>query len=353
MIHFFLSFSKDAANSPIARCIAESGIEFRIMAGRVSHQYRHKVWMVFVGRPLTAWFGIRAAFRSLVLARPAPRIVVVGTHIEALIVAILRWLVCRDAKIVLLGFILTSRSNYFHNVLRTWYFRRVFSVVDLAIVHSSIEAARYADIFRGLRTRFTYVPWGTHVNGLEALRQADRQRPAGDQAYVLSAGRSGRDYPCLFNAFHGSARKLRVVCDLAAALKGCQAAPNIEVLDHCYGGDYIRVLWGAFCVVIPLAVDDISAGQMVLLQAMAMGKPIIITKTSTTTEYVTHDHDALLVESGDPEAIRAAVERIFAEPELLAHLSRNAEASFQNRFSIPAYVRGLLSAIHDLESARS
>jgi glycosyltransferase involved in cell wall biosynthesis len=336
MIHFFLTHSKDAANSPFGDRLRELGVQHLIIAGEVRHQYRHRAWMLFVGRPQTAWFAVRAAWRSLARERPIPQAVVVWTHIEALIVALFRALLGRrDTKLVLVGFILTERSGSLHRWLRRLYFDTVFSVVDLAIVHSRAEAERYAELFKGRRTRFVFIPWGSHIDNLEALRA---QPPDTGAADVLCAGRSGRDYPTLFRALGGQGLRVKVVCDLADALAGCQPAPDIEVLDRCYGAAYLRELLHARCVAVPLGVGDISAGQMVLLQAMEMGKAVVLTRTATTVDYVRDGHDALMCEPGDADGLRAQVLRALADDTLREQIGANARQTFVRRFTVPAVV---------------
>ncbi len=351
MIHFFLTFSRDAANSPFGHRLAELGVAHRIIAGEVRHRYKHRAWMMFVGRPQTALFAMRAAWQSLVTSRPAPTAVVVWTHIEALIVALVRALTGRrHTRLVLVGFILTERQGRLHRWLRRLYFDTVFSVVDMAIVHSRVEAVRYAEQFARRRTRFEFIPWGSHIDNLDALAKAPPESGAAD---VLCAGRSGRDYPTLFKALAGQPLRVKVVCDLAEAVAGCEPAENIQVLDKCYGADYLRELLHARCVAVPLSVGDISAGQMVLLQAMEMGKPVVLTRTATTVDYVTDGQEALLVEPGDPIALRNAVGRLVADDALRARIGQNAKQTFASRFTVPALVTSLVEKIGELDSPPS
>lgn len=345
MIHFFLTFSKDAANSPFGRKLAELGVQYRIIAGEVRHRFKHRLWMVFVGRPATAWFALRAAWQSLAREAERPRVIVVWTHIEVLIVGLVRWLLRRQTAIVLVGFILTERTGRLHNLLRRLYFRRVLSVAQLVIVHSRVEAERYARQFAGLPARFAFIPWGSHIDDIARL---EREAPA-QPADVLCAGKSGRDYPTLFGALGGTGVRVKVVCDLAEALAGCSPAANIEVLDHCYGDAYLREVLHARCVVVPLGVGDISAGQMVLLQAMELGKAAVITRTATTVDYVRDGHDALLVDPGNPAALREAVERLLADDALRLRIGQQAKRTFNERFTVPALVQSLVGEIQRLD----
>ena len=348
MIHFFLTFSKDAANSPFGQRLSEMGVQSCIIAGEVRHQYKHRAWMLFVGRPRTALFAMRAAFRSFVVEKQVPRAVVVWTHIEAFIVGLVRCVSRKsDTKLVLVGFILTSRTWWLHGLLRNLYFKTVFNLVDLAIVHSSAEADRYAEQFKGCRARFVFIPWGSHIENLVELSEP----PIEGAADVLCAGRSGRDYLTLYRAFAGGALRVKIICDLAEALAGCESAPNMQVMNECYGSAYLREVLHAGCVVIPLGVGDISAGQMVLLQAMELGKAVVMTRTASTVDYVTQGVDALLVEAADADGMRNAVEQLLEDPALRESLGRSARQTFTSKFTLPAFVTSLVREIQKIDPA--
>lgn len=341
MIHFFLTFSKTAADSPFSRRLDELGVQYQIIPGEVRHRYRGRFWMTLVGRPMTAWFALRAAIRSMLVSDLQPDVVVVWTHIEALIAGLVRAArQRRGVKIVLVGFILTQRAGRLHRWLRDRYFGAVFRIVDMAVVHSSVERERYSAAFP--RVHWVFIPWGSNI---EAVPQANGQA-AQELRTVLSAGRSGRDYRTFYRAFATGPFDARIVCDMPSALDGCVSSPFITVLDRCHGTAYVRELLAASVVVIPLAVGDISAGQMVLMQAMQLGKPIVITRTATIVDYLTPDHDALFVEADDAKALFGAVERLLSDKETASRLGANAVATFANRFTLQAMVTSLVREIH-------
>lgn len=98
-------------------------------------------------------------------------------------------------------------------------------------------------------------------------------------------------------------------------------------------------------VVVPLGVADISAGQMVLIQAMAFAKPTVITDTPVVREYTTHGVDSVHVQPSDVAGLRAAIERVLRDPELASQLAQNAAAAYEARFSMRAYVRNLMTFV--------
>ena len=276
MIHFFPTFSNDASNSPLAHELAASGVEHRLLADKLTLQYRSRAWLLLVGWPKVLLHALRSAWRSLVKSTPRPDVVVLSTDIEVLVFGAVRALTqattrARTPRIVLAGFIFTGRTNRILMALRMLYFRCVFALADTVICHSRFELRSYRRIFRGCHARFVYMPFSLHVAGREAVSGV-----VAEPRTVLAAGRSGRDYRTLFEAVRQRDIQLRVVCDNSDALADIDVPPNVVVLRDCYGGAYINQLAGASIVAVPLAVDNISAGQMVMIQAMALGKPVVV-----------------------------------------------------------------------------
>ncbi|WP_434782463.1 glycosyltransferase family 4 protein [Ferrovum myxofaciens] len=350
MIHFFPTFSKGAKNSPFAKELAALGVPHRLFPGEVILRYHARIWLLLLGWPKVTKFAISSAIRSLILSKPYPDTVVVGSHIEVIIFGIFRALLFRKRpNIVLLGFIFTHRPQPLANWLRGLYFRFVFSIADQAICHSSLEVERYKEIFKSSRTRFEYIPYGLHISvdadPSEEQRTLEKKNfpDAGD--YILSAGRSGRDYATLFKAVAPLPIALHVVCDSEFALSGLEVPANVLLLRNCYDKAYVQELKNALFVVIPLQVNDISAGQMVLIQAMAFSKPAIITRTPTVEEYVTEGVDSILVKRGDVVELREAIQRLLSDQGFKEKLGAHANATYKSKFCMKAYVTNLIGAL--------
>lgn len=98
-------------------------------------------------------------------------------------------------------------------------------------------------------------------------------------------------------------------------------------------------------VIVPLGVNDISAGQMVLIQAMAYRKPLIVTNTPTILDYLQHEVNALLVKPGDEVELRTAIDRLRNNPELARRLADNGYRTYHERHSMRAFVGNIVAAI--------
>jgi glycosyltransferase involved in cell wall biosynthesis len=86
-----------------------------------------------------------------------------------------------------------------------------------------------------------------------------------------------------------------------------------------------------------LAMASRTEGQsMAIMEAMARGVPVIATKVGGNPQLVRDGVTGMLVPAGDSSAIRAAVARLLAEPELVVKFGRASHARIAARHSIDA-----------------
>lgn len=72
--------------------------------------------------------------------------------------------------------------------------------------------------------------------------------------------------------------------------------------------------------VVALQLNAHCSGVTAALEAMACGRPVIVTETPGMGDYVRDGHDGLLVPPGDAQALAAAILRVAANPSLGADL---------------------------------
>ena len=70
-----------------------------------------------------------------------------------------------------------------------------------------------------------------------------------------------------------------------------------------------------------------------LMQAMAVGVPVVSTPVGSVDELVRHGETGLMVPPQDADALRAAIERLLGEPALSRRLVQAARAWVRERYS--------------------
>ncbi len=73
---------------------------------------------------------------------------------------------------------------------------------------------------------------------------------------------------------------------------------------------------------------------MTLLEAMAMGLPVVASKLDGIAEVIADGHEGLLVESGDAGGFAESISRLLENPALGSELAGNARTKIEARFSV-------------------
>lgn len=164
--------------------------------------------------------------------------------------------------------------------------------------------------------------------------------------YIFSIGQDvGRDFATLIAAMEGVATTLKLrtsrkLPDQAARL------PNVEVLRDRVGDTALRELYAASRFVIaPLMPTENANGVTTIHEAGAMGKAIIVSDNAAIRDFVVPEETCLLVPCGDVDALRAAIRRLLADPELCARLGRNARRFVTERWGNAAFAARFAAAI--------
>ena len=89
---------------------------------------------------------------------------------------------------------------------------------------------------------------------------------------------------------------------------------------------------------------------MSVLEAYALGKPVIAASMGGIPELVEPGVTGLLFEPGNPAALREAINHLIARPELAVAMGRNARRFVEQRFCPGAHLQGLLEIYAEAEN---
>jgi glycosyltransferase involved in cell wall biosynthesis len=92
---------------------------------------------------------------------------------------------------------------------------------------------------------------------------------------------------------------------------------------------------------------------LALLEAMAVGTPVVGNRVGGIPDVVEDGVSGLLVPAGDATATAAAIERILDEPDLRTRLSSGGRARVAEHFSLDSMVQGYLAAYESARGRRS
>ena len=217
--------------------------------------------------------------------------------------------------------------------LRKWLSRLAYRSVERCIVYTRHERSVYARVFALPESRFQF----THLTGAE-LKAEDfrgaREHFGLAPRYIAALGSSGRDYATLFRAVEGLPVQLVVVAH-PHALPAGPVPPNVKVITSIPQRDYLRIIAEAELVAIPVNNRETASGQMTLIQAMALGVPVVATRCIGTEDYIRHGENGWFVQMGDVEDWRRTLIPILNDSaerqRLAAEALRFAQECFTDR----------------------
>jgi glycosyltransferase involved in cell wall biosynthesis len=87
-------------------------------------------------------------------------------------------------------------------------------------------------------------------------------------------------------------------------------------------------------------LSSVSEGlSLATIEAMAAGKPIVVTRSGGPQEIIEDRHTGLLVSPADPDALAASICELLKDPGLAANLARNARREVEGRFSLARMIK--------------
>jgi glycosyltransferase involved in cell wall biosynthesis len=165
--------------------------------------------------------------------------------------------------------------------------------------------------------------------------------PSGEQGRLLTVGAEMRDFPLLFAAV--ADLPIRAVCKVGSSwMRGARvkvAAPphNVSVIRERLNYTELRSLYaGSSLVVVPLIDTLQAAGITTILEAMAMGKCVVATRSAGLPDILAHGRTGLIADP-TPKGLRAQIERALADTSLRAELGAAARSSVRKSCSLERY----------------
>jgi len=205
-----------------------------------------------------------------------------------------------------------------------------------------------------------------------------RPEDAPTDRLIVSAGLEHRDYATLFKAVAGL--DAEVVIGAAshwsrhAFDKSAPPPSNVRIDSFDYAS--LRRLYArAALVVVPLNDVDNQAGVTTILEAMAMGKPVIVTQSLGQTDVVEDrrrspraplrprpeslarlfaervgapvEPNGFYVGPGDADGLRRAISYLLAHPEERTRLGRAARRLAEDVFTVDLFAERMRSLVFD------
>jgi Glycosyl transferases group 1 len=148
---------------------------------------------------------------------------------------------------------------------------------------------------------------------------------------VASGGMEKRDYFTLAKAVSGLPIEVRI----SAASNGARDRNLARTLPK-------------HLPVVPLLPNQQSAGTTTILEGMASRRPVVVTRMPGLPSHLIDAGAVIGVEPGDAAGLRAAIERLLADPLYAEHMADQGHRYFLEHHTHSQYVEALASALRRL-----
>jgi len=165
---------------------------------------------------------------------------------------------------------------------------------------------------------------------------------------ICAAGQLLRDYDCLIDA----------VRDLPVRVQIAAGSPWIDKTVKPQGELPKNVSWGKLnrfdlrglyeksaIAVVPILQNHYQTGIATILEMMSMGKCVIATRTHGQTDTIVDGVTGVYVPPSDPQALRAAIQRMIGDPEGAKRMGQAARKFIEENASLDLFVEKLTQAV--------
>lgn len=214
-------------------------------------------------------------------------------------------------------------------------------------VHSTEETRRFPETWGVDPSRVEFVPWG-HI-----LTPRDLAAPSVEPGGVFAGGDSLRDYEPLIEAARGL--PTRVTIATRSGGRWQRNLPSNVTAGPVRPETFTDLMRRSRAVVVPVRGGiERSAGQTVFLNAMALGKPVVVTDSFVARDYVEDGRTGIIVPPGDPGSLRRALEWVLdpANEAQVAALGARASEVARTTFSPRRYLESMLRVVATALEAR-
>lgn len=169
------------------------------------------------------------------------------------------------------------------------------------------------------------------------------------EPYLLAVGQEQRDYMTLLRALAGTGLKLIVVASSPWSTSQIEIDKigEVQVLSHIPYQELRSLYARARLVVVPLHEVDYAAGVSVLLEAMAMAKPVVISRTAGISDYVVPDETGVYAAPADADELRHRILDLWEQPTRLQRLGVNARQLVEEKINMDLYVEQVAQIVNE------
>jgi glycosyltransferase involved in cell wall biosynthesis len=273
----------------------------------------------YFGRYLRAFVHAWNMYR----ARDAYDLILLSCNTAGVMFSLLQYFLIKNKKPVFyfsnLWDVSKNKLLYYLKYLQFWIIDK--SAIGYSL-NSSCDAESYSQYYPIDKDKFICIPY---FPTLWKYKYTIR-----DEGFVFSGGNGQRDYKQLIEAARVLPYKFYIACSDNNLFYGIDIPDNVTV-ESVSPERYRELMASATIHVVAMSGGFLrSGGHQTYLNAMVMGKAVIVTDKKGTLDYIEHGKDGFLVEPGDVASLTQYIRLLMEDAEIRGEMSKNALNTAKN-----------------------
>lgn len=176
--------------------------------------------------------------------------------------------------------------------------------------------------------------------------------------FIISAGKMGRDYDTLCSALTGIKVPTKIFCSAKSAPSPARVSDHIEVIHKHYSTNVISYkdlldwYYRAYLVAVPLVASNNQIGLTSLLDAMAVAKPVVITKNPCLDIDVETEGCGLWVDPGDVQGWRHSIQYLLDNPRIAMEMGMRGRRLCEEKYNLSRFSSQLMDIFEEISRLR-
>ena len=222
--------------------------------------------------------------------------------------------------------------------------RYILGCTDAIVYHARVQEGFYRTL--GLPSvRHAFIPFGIDPQEFPPLEDT----PPGD--YIISAGDGARDYDTLVQASTQLSIPTQAVSQRYRPARG-GLPDHVTFRGYTPISELKRMIAASRLVVLPLQNVPVSCGHSVLLQSMAMGKAVVVSRVPGVADYVVDGETAVLCEPGDAQDLADKVSALLRHPERARRIGESARQALLRDYTEERMAQRIHAVLEDVVARR-
>lgn len=227
-----------------------------------------------------------------------------------------------------------------------WFLKRTKDKIDKFLIWSSMQRKIAIEELGVSSEKIVLIKRGTDQQFWQPKHR--------DTDMICSVGMEARDYPTLVEAL----RPLNIPCHIAAGASRGEIFNTVKKLHNIKDiPDFITVgpkshpeLRDLYArsrfVVVSLLPTDSDNGLTTILESMAMGKPVVCTKTKGQIDVIQEGVTGFYVPLGNKKAMQDKITELWKDPELCKKMGAAARTYIEENHNIQQFVQSIKKEIN-------